>query len=262
MAVSVHRATSSPPTPPAIASSNDSVRSWVDDVPAPGADREPNGHLGRAARRAAKQEIGDVGAANQQHDHRHAEQQRQGLARLGRHAALTATALLELHLARPEFLERGCAHPFLERHLHIGNDVAEVIVQGGPRLLERDARLQATEQVDPVRAAIFNHFRLRHDDVAHRNRNEKQRAQSDRRAVESARRDTDDRERLAVHQEHLVDHVLTPGKSPPPVFLAQDDHVATPSFALIARPQEAAGLRRQTKHLKVTAGHERAVSAF
>jgi hypothetical protein len=29
MAVSVQRATSSPPAPPAIASSNDSVRSWV-----------------------------------------------------------------------------------------------------------------------------------------------------------------------------------------------------------------------------------------
>ncbi len=51
-----------------------------DDVSAAGSDRETHGHLRRATCRASEQQIRHIRTANQQHDRRHAKQQRQRLA--------------------------------------------------------------------------------------------------------------------------------------------------------------------------------------
>ena len=85
---------------------------------------------------------------------------------------------------------------------------------------------------------------------------------ADRRPVKSARRHSDDRERLAVHEQRLVDHILSRAKSPSPILLAQDDDVAASLLAFVVRPKKTAGCRRQSQHRKIAARDERAVAAF
>ena len=63
-----------------------------------------------------------------------------------RHAALAASARLELHFAGAELFERGFAHAFLERHLHVGDDGAVLPVQRFPRLFARDSRFEASRR--------------------------------------------------------------------------------------------------------------------
>ena len=70
------------------------------------------------------------------------------------------------------------------------------------RLLERHAGLQAREQIGPVALAIVVvRERVRAAEPAERDRHEHLRAPPTRRAVEPARRDADDRQRLAVDDE-------------------------------------------------------------
>ena len=155
-ATSVHRATSRPATPPSTASRHDSVSSCASELPPAGAERQPHRHLGRAAGAAREQQVGDVGAGDQQHDAGDDEQQDERRPRLAcasssgpRRPASSDDRL------RLEPRHRLLAHALLQRRLDVVDDRPVDAVDRRARLLDRHARLQPREQVDPVAAPVL-----------------------------------------------------------------------------------------------------------
>ena len=72
-----------------------------DQLPAAGADRQPHGHLGRAARAAREQQVGDVRAGDQQHDPGDASRNSSGVSRLAVDRALAARTGLDTERLAP-----------------------------------------------------------------------------------------------------------------------------------------------------------------
>ena len=97
--------------------------------------------------------------------------------------------------------------------------------------------------------------------AAHRDRHEHVRVVAERRAVEAARRDADDRHRLAVDDQRLVEDVGVEREARAPVVVAEhDDEVVADRLVVFGR-EEPSDRRRQAEHRKVTARHQQAVAA-
>ena len=79
---SVHFATSTPPTRAQHRQQHRLGEQLPHQLPAAGADRQPHGHLGGPAAAAHQQQVGDVGAGDQQHGAGDREQDQQRRARL------------------------------------------------------------------------------------------------------------------------------------------------------------------------------------
>ena len=80
-------ATTSPATPPPIGEQHAFDQRLRDDLPARRAERQPHRRLAAAGDGARQQQVGDVGAGDQQHQRAHAEQDAQAAAVLLAHDA-------------------------------------------------------------------------------------------------------------------------------------------------------------------------------
>jgi hypothetical protein len=113
-----------------------------DEPPPTGAERQPHGHLRLAARAAGEQEVGDVGAGDEQDDAGDAEEEcERGLGLLV-HGALPAGAGRHRDLARAELGHRPLGHPLLQRRLHLGEHGAVHGIELPLRGVDRRARLE------------------------------------------------------------------------------------------------------------------------
>ena len=190
---SVQCATTRPAIPPRTASSSDSVRSCpIKRAPAR-ADREPDGHLSGACGRSREQQVGDVGAGDEQHERRDAKQQAERRLRLVRNRALAASARREEDGLRAKTRHRLRAHVLLQRRFDIVDDGVILRAERRARGFDRDARPQAREQVRPI-VRPERPIRVGVQHRAQRDRDEHGRPHPDRRAVEALRRDADDRQ--------------------------------------------------------------------
>ncbi|HEY7284130.1 MAG TPA: hypothetical protein VH497_01715 [Vicinamibacterales bacterium] len=228
---------------------------------ASGADGEPHGHFTGPGRCARQQQVRDVRARDEQHERRHAEEQRQRRASLDRHVALPACARLHAQRLRLELRHPLVAHAALERHFDVVDDVVIRRGEGRSRLVDRDAGLQAAEYIRPVRATVLEVLeRLR--EAAHRDRREDRRLQPERRAVESTLRHADDRHRLAVDRDGLIQDRGIQSEAPLPVAPAEDHDVRFAGSGIVRRRQQPSDGRLDADDREVVAGHEQPVDAF
>ena len=89
---------------------------------AAGAQGQAHAHLHGAPRSPREEEIRDVGARDEEHDARHAEQHEERRLGFGVHRALTAPARGENHLLGLEAGHGRIAHPLLQGRFDIGDD--------------------------------------------------------------------------------------------------------------------------------------------
>ncbi len=125
------------------------------------------------------------------------------------------------------------------------------------RLLERNAGLQAREQIRPVALAIVmvGEGSLAAEPTE-RDRHEHLRPRTDRRAVEVLRPDADDRQRLAIDDERTADDARVRAERRLPIGVAQHDGARLAFDAIVAGVEQAAGERAKTEQRKIAAGHE------
>ena len=123
-------------------------------VPPRRADREPHRHLGRAGARAGEQEVRDVGARDEENDGGDDEQQDQDGAGHVVQPALSPAPVLDRQRPRDEPRPGVVARADQQRRLHLGENAAVQRLHRRTRLLSRDPRLEAREQVEPVALAV------------------------------------------------------------------------------------------------------------
>ena len=227
----------------------------TDQLAAARADRQPDGHLAGARGAAREQQVRDVRAGDHEHERRDAEEERERRLRLARDARLPVRARLERDRLALEARERLVAHPLLQRRFDVGDDLAVRRRHRRARLLDRHARLQPCEEVRPVGAPVVEPLeRLR--EAAHRDRREDDRPHAERRSVEAARRDADDRHRLPVHCQPLIEDVRVAAEPPEPVRVAQHDHVRLARRLVVVGAEQPAERRLQREHVEIGAGDE------
>ncbi len=219
-------------------------------VAAAGAERQSHAHLGGPGGAARQQQVGDVGAGDQQDHGGDREQQDERRAGFAVQRALTPVARPHLERLGLEAGHRGLAHVLLQRGFDIHDDRAIDGRQRRLRLLGRDAGLQSSEQVGPVGAAIL-HAIEPGDHPSHAERHEDLRPAAQGGPVEALRRDTHDLERLAVHDDRLAEHPVIAAEVGLPVIVAQDGHEMRAERPVVARTEQAAegGLQAQRREV-------------
>ena len=94
-------------------------------------------------------------SADQKHQTGDAQQQRERLAGLAVQLALPSRAGFEIQFSRAETLERRRAHALLKWHVNVVQDRTVLPVHARPGLLDRDTRLEAGEEIDPVDSSVL-----------------------------------------------------------------------------------------------------------
>jgi hypothetical protein len=230
------------------------------DLPAAGADRHAHGHLVGAGRGASEQQVGDVGAGDEQHERRDAKQQHQRRLRFRTRRALPLRAPNDAHRLRLELHLGLVAHPLLERRLDLGDDRVIGDVGGGPGLLHRDAGLQPREEIRPVGLALVEALEAGLHLSAQRDRDEHARLHPERRAVEARRGHAHDRHALAVDGDRFVEDVGIESEPRLPIVVAQDDDVRFADDAIVLGPEQAAKRGADAEHREVAARDEHALA--
>ncbi len=232
-----------------------------DQVPAGGADRQPDRHLARACRGAREQQVRDVRAGNQQYESGHAHQHAEGRSRDRRRGALPVSARIHRDGLAPEPAHGLVAHVLLQRRLDVVDDRVVLTVQRGARRFDRDIRFQSREEVRPVDLAIVPALEAGLHVSPHGDRHEHFRPRPQRRPLEAPRRHADNRQRLSVDDELLVERVGICREPAQPVGMAQNGHMRFTDRPVVFRSDEAAQRRRQLEHREIAARHQHSRSA-
>src|SRR5205814_818014 len=128
-------------------------------------------------------------------------------------------------------------------------------------LFKRDAGLKAREQIRPtMTSVVVVRYGARDRAPAERDRNVDLHALIDRRAVEACRRDADDREWLAVHDERLADDGRIDTERVLPVLVAQHDGGRLAVDRVIAWTEQTPERRHEPEHRKVAPRDEHRVT--
>ncbi len=226
------------------------------ELPAARADGEPHGDFGLPGGRAGEEQVGHVGARDEQHERGDAEQQRERRDGLRVDLALAVRTGRDEDRLCAEALHRLIAHPGLEAGLDVVEDRVVRHVDRRARLLERRARLQPREEIGPVGAPVLEPARRAVQRVAQRDRDIREGARPERHAVEARRRHADDRQRLAVDGERLADDTRIAGEVRLPVGVADHGDGRLARRAVVGRPEEPSERRVEAEHREVAAGDE------
>ena len=218
------------------------------------AEGKPDRELGRTVRRAREQQVGDVGAGDEQHDARGREQQDERRFRTSAHVALSPAAVFDGHLARTELRHGLVAQSLLERHLHRVDDGFEDQVQTRPRLFNRGAWLESAEQVHPVPPPVGVAVETRAEGLAHRDRDECHRPCAEHRPLKVARGNADDGERLSIDDEDLVDHGRIRAEIADPERVTEDRDVVPANGVVVVRREKPTERRPHAEHRDVGSG--------
>ena len=207
----------------------------------------------RPARGASQLQVRDIGAADQQHDKRHTEEQCQRLPCLPWHNALTPVSALEVQFSRAELGQGGGRHPLLQRRFDVGDDGPILRVHRGARLFNRRPGSKAGKQIGPIGTPVVETLPARHQNLAHGNRHEHLRTGAKGRPGEPLWRNAHNRQSLTVDDERPVQHLWTARKSPTPVVVAQHHHEPAAALALVIGSEKAPERRPHAEHRKVAA---------
>jgi hypothetical protein len=187
------------------------------DAPPAGADREPDGNLPASCRRPRQQQIGDIGAGDQQHQADRSHQQLQRQREIGDAIALPAASVEEEQTGGigPSRKRPG---GFRQRRL---------------RLLAADLRFQPSEHTQPagiaiVQFAVASRLRLR----LHHHRHVDIVDGAAESAGELRRRDPDDGVRLSIQADGLAEGGGIAAESPAPQSVTDDGNRIPPRGAI------------------------------
>ncbi len=222
------------------------------------AERQAHAQLVPPRRRAREQQVGDVGARDEQHeaddDHQRGERPliasaQSGAARCRRVERERFLQVVLLVVLAPVLRHGGVAQLWLDA------------AQRGLRRLERLVGAQAAHHVQPPgRAAIERALLAANEGLGAERDGDVERA-ADVDAKEPGRRDADDRERHAFDDERPADDVSRAAEAPLPEGVADDRHRtigAAPAPVIVFRPR-AAEDGRDPKHVEVASARPDAV---
>src|SRR5688500_3511180 len=153
--------------------------------------------------------------------------------------ALPAGSLAQHDLLRAEALHRRLAHPLLLACFDVVDDRLVEAIDGASRLLARDAGLEPREEVDPVAIATLEPAPDGDELLSHRDRHVDLGPDAERRAVETARGDADDRHRLAVHRDGLSDDRRIGAEPRLPIVVAEHGDGVTGDGLVVSRAEQA-----------------------
>ena len=112
------------------------------------ANREPHGHLRRAAGGAREQQVRDVGARDEQDDQRDDLENRERRAGLREDVTLSATPVRQRHALGRELRLLRVGEPLLQRQLLL-DEIGVGHVDAGARGLHRHTGLETREEIRP-----------------------------------------------------------------------------------------------------------------
>ncbi len=216
------------------------------------ANREPHGHLRRAAGGAREQQVRDVGARDEQNDQRDDLEDRERRTGPHEHVTLSATPVRQRHTLSRELRLLRVGEPFLQRQLLL-DEIGVGHADAGARGLHRHTGLETREEIGPVVLTFFETGERRLHRGTQRDRHEELRARAARRPVESARRHADDGERLTVHDERPAEHVRILLEARDPVVFREHGHRRGAGRGGVLRRDQPPERRRQPKHVEVAA---------
>ena len=213
------------------------------------------------ARAAAReQQVGDVGAGDEQHERRDAKQEAERRLRLVRNRALPASARREEDGLRAKTRHRLRAHVLLQRRFDIIDDGVVLRAKRRARGFDGDPRPQAREQVRPI-VGPERPTGLGVQHRAQRDRDEHGWPHPDRRAVEALRSNANDREALAVDDYLLVEDGWIEAESRRPIVVAEHHHARLADDVVVIRIEQSSQRGLQLQHRKIAARHEEAFAA-
>ena len=228
-----------------------------------GAERHAQGQLALPRHAASDQQVGDVGAGDQQHAerHRHQQPQRQ-VERLAQHAR----PLRRRQHGQAARQERA---PRVRRggvESRVGGLVREQRrverIEAGAQRVDRRAVGEPAEDLHPAEAAALElqprrtHLRL------HRERHEHLGRRQQLEAVEAARGHADHGQRMAVDDDGLADHVAVAGEAALPVVVAQHRDRRAARRDVVAGREQPARRRREPEDGEVVARDQLALDAL
>jgi hypothetical protein len=224
----------------------------ADQVPPPGAEGEAHAHLLGTPRAARQEQVGDVGAGDEQHHPGDAEQHGERRGRFAVCLALPAVAGCDDDLLRLEACHGLRAHPLLERGFHVAQNRAVDTVQGTAGLGDGDAGLEPAEQIDPVSAPVLGPAEAP-ELLAHRDRDEQLRVAPERGPFEVARGHAHDGHGLAVDDDGLAHDRAVRAETALPEGVAQHGDESGPDGGVVFGSQQAAQGRGEAQRPEVRA---------
>ena len=149
-----------------------------DQVPPRRTNRQADRHLGRPRRQSRQQQVRDVGARDEHDGAGHREEQQQRRRDLLVQGALSPSPIADQERLGDELRPPTVAEARVQGRLHLGHDAPVQRRQRRSRLVHRDVRLEAGEQVRPVAPAVLEPAVARGQHAPHGDRHEDQRPQA------------------------------------------------------------------------------------
>ena len=221
-------------------------------LPARGAERQPDRGLAAPRDGAGQQQVGDVGAGDQQHQRAHAEQDAQAAAVLLAHDADAGAGRDDRDRLLRQILDHA-GHP-------VGR-VAGIVLQplaqdaGQPRAhaVGRRVRLQPADHAQPRRHRLAQQRRLAGDQRLLVQRDPQvRRIAAQRLAEEAGAGHADDRERVPLEDEGGADDLRIGAVGARPGVMAHDDH-RRGRRGVVGRRDDAAAERGHAEGREVVA---------
>ena len=224
-----------------------------------GTQRQADSDLALAHERAGDQQVGDVGAGDEQDEPDHAHQHEQGRGEVVAQAGEACRCRFDEQSPLHELLAR-VGGPVLRgrQRLLVLTDLREEPLQRRLGGVDRVARLQPGEDLDPPGAPIVHvHPRpVRRHHVLHQDRDADLRRLRRIDAGESCRGDTDHGHRVVVDPDRLADDRRIACEPADPVVVAQDDdRVAHGDLIVLPGVEHAAERRLHAEQREVVARH-------
>src|SRR5262249_26533854 len=222
-----------------------------DELEASSTNREPDCHFACPGRRSGEQQVRDIGARDDQHERRDRKQQPQRRRGPAWNGALAAAARLHKQWLRPKPCKRLIAHALLERRLYIIDDGPILRLEHRMGSIKRHSWLQASEEIERIRAPVLEAFVRRLQKGADGQRHAFLRLSANRRALEAAGCNADDGECLSVDRDRLIEDARIRTELCLPVAVAENDYWRLTWGWIIARTYQAAkrGLEAQRREV-------------
>src|SRR5262249_52861082 len=129
-------------------------------------------------------------------------------------------------------------------------------------LLPADARLEASEDLQPLGAALVEVVPARRHELLHRDGDQDLRPRAEIDAVESGLRDADDGHRIVIEADGLADELRVAAEAALPVVVGQDGDGIAARNARVVGAEEAPGGGGDTEHVEIISRDELALDSL
>jgi hypothetical protein len=229
--------------------------------PPSGSQSQPDGHFTAARGGARQQQVGHIGAGDQQHQSHQGHQRNQRLLPLLPQLVDALRSRLQFELLAHDKLFGALAA--LVVFLDLGFHQRPVDgFDGGLRLFRRNSRFQAPQDIQPVSVAIRKTVPRGCNLALHGDGHEQFGILSREHPAESGGRDPDHDHGMTVEGHLDIQDARLAGEAPHPVIVAQHDHGMRAGSAVVLRRERAADGGGNAQHFEKIAGDDFGAGAF